>query len=164
LKYNENNPSFDTATHGPFQAQFWQAMRMEPHTLTNKFDCWDYIPNPGKNVLPSTWAFKIKHYPDGCVKKFKARFCARGNRQTGGVNYFETWAPVVICSMVCIVMVLEATLDLISVQCDIAAAFIHACVPATETIYMHQSRGFHCGNGDEVLHLKQTHYGLKQSP
>jgi hypothetical protein len=25
--YNEDNPSFDTATRGPFQAQFWQAMR-----------------------------------------------------------------------------------------------------------------------------------------
>jgi hypothetical protein len=25
-KYNEDNPSFNTATRGPFQAQFWQAM------------------------------------------------------------------------------------------------------------------------------------------
>jgi hypothetical protein len=25
-KYNEDNPSFDTAIHSPFQAQFWQAM------------------------------------------------------------------------------------------------------------------------------------------
>ncbi len=105
-KYNEDNPSFDTATRGPFQAQFWQAMRMELRALINEFDCWDYVPNPGKYVLPSTWAFKIKHYPDGCVKKFKARFCARGNRQTEGVDYFETWALVVMWSTVCIVMIL----------------------------------------------------------
>ncbi len=163
-KYNEDNPSFDTATRGPFQAQFQQAMRMELHTLVNKFDCWDYVPNPGENVLPSTWAFKIKRYPDGCVKKFKARFCARGNRQTEGVDYFETWAPVVMWSTVCIVMVLAATLDLISVQCDITAALIHAPVPTTETIYVHQPCSFHHGNGDEVLCLKQTLYSLKQSP
>jgi hypothetical protein len=37
-KYNEDNPSFDTATRLPFQAQFWQVMRMELHTLINKFD------------------------------------------------------------------------------------------------------------------------------
>jgi hypothetical protein len=37
-------------------------------------------------------------------------------------------------------------------------------VPPTETIYVHQPRGFNCGNGDEVLQLKQTLYGLKQSP
>ncbi len=139
-------------------------MRMELHTLVNKFDCWDYVPNPGKNVLPSTWAFKIKRYLDGRVKKFKAWFCARGDRQTVGVDYFETWAPVVMWSTVHIVMVLAATLDLISVQCDITAAFIHACVPATDTIHVHQPHGFHCGNCDEVLHLKQTLYGLKQSP
>jgi hypothetical protein len=40
--------------------------------LIKEFDYWDYVPNPGKNVLPSTWAFKIKKYPDEQVKKFKA--------------------------------------------------------------------------------------------
>jgi hypothetical protein len=163
-KYNEDNPSFDTATHGLFQAQFWQAMRTELHTLVSKFDSWDYIPNPGKNVLPSTWAFKIKCCQDGHVKKFKACFCARGNRQTEGVDYFETWAPVVMWSTVRIVVVLAATLDLISLQCDITMAFIHACYPATETLYVHQPRGFHRGNVDDVLCLKQTLYSLKQSP
>jgi hypothetical protein len=163
-KYNEDNPSFDTATRGPFQAQFWQAMRIEFKTLTDKFDCWEYVPNPGKNVLPSTWAFKIKRYPDGRVKKFKARFCARGDRQQEGIDYFETWAPVVQWSTVRIVMTLAVKLNLISVQCDITAAFIHGRVPVTETIYVHQPRGFHRGNGDEVLRLKRTLYGLKQSP
>jgi hypothetical protein len=38
-KYNEENPSFDRATRGPFQVEFWQAMRTELHTLTNEFDC-----------------------------------------------------------------------------------------------------------------------------
>jgi hypothetical protein len=90
---------------------------MEPNTLINEFDCWDDIPNSGKNVLLSMWAFKIKRYADGCVKKLKASFCARGNRQTEEVDYFETWAPFVMWSTVCIVMVLAATLDLISVQC-----------------------------------------------
>ncbi len=69
---NKDNPSFDTATRGPFQAEFWQAMRVELHMLIKEFEFWDYVPNPGKNVLPSTWAFKIKRYPDRRVKKFKA--------------------------------------------------------------------------------------------
>ena len=67
-KYNEDNLSFDTATHGPFQAQFWKAMRDELATLTQDFDCWEYVPRTQEmNVLPSTWAFKIKHYLDGRV-------------------------------------------------------------------------------------------------
>ena len=161
-KYNEDNPSFDMATRGPFQDEFWQAMRVELNTLINEFDCWEYVPNPGKNVLPSTWAFKIKRYPDGRVKKFKARFCARGDCQQEGIDYFETWAPVVQWSTVRIVMVLAAKLGFKSVQCNITAAFIHGRV--TETIYVHQPRGFHRGHGDEVLKLKRTLYGLKQAP
>jgi len=65
-KYNEDNPSIDTATRGPFQAQFWKAMHDELTTLTQEFDCWEYVPRTQEmNVLPSTWAFKIKRYPDG---------------------------------------------------------------------------------------------------
>ena len=112
--------------------------------------------------VPSTWAFKIKRYPDGHVKTFKARFCVRGDRQKEGVDYFETWAPVVQWSTVHIVMILAIKLNLISVQCDITAAIIHGRV--TETIYVNQPRGFNCVKGDEVLRLKQTLYGLKQSP
>ncbi len=151
-------------THGPFQAQ-WKAMYDKLVTLVQEFDCWDYVPQtPTMKVLPSTWAFKIKRYPNGHVKTFKAWFCAHGDRQTEGVDYFETWAPVVHWSTGRIVMILATMLNLISIQCNITPAFIHSRVPPIETIYVHQPRGFNCGNGDEVLRLKQTLYGLKQSP
>jgi hypothetical protein len=61
-------------------------------------------------------------------------------------------------------MTLALKLNLISVQCNITATFIHARVPVTETIHIQQPRGFNRGNGDEVLRLKRTLYGLKQSP
>jgi hypothetical protein len=89
-KYNEDNPSWDTATKGPFQAEFWQAMRMELNTLVNKFRCWDLVPQlPLMDVLPSTWAFKIKWFPDKSVKKFKVRFCACGDHQKEGINFLK---------------------------------------------------------------------------
>ena len=161
---SDDAPSFDSAIRGPFQSQWWQAMQDELETIMTKFECWDYVPRTSDmNVLPSTWAFKIKRYPDGRVKKFKARFCARGDKQKEGIDYFETWAPVVQWSTVRIVMILAIKLELTSVQCDITAAFIHGRVPLSESIYVHQPRGFHQGNGDEVLKLKQTLYGLKQS-
>ena len=164
-KYNEDNPSWDTATKGPFQAEFWQAMRVELNTLVNEFKCWDLVERiPEMNVLPSTWAFKIKRFPDGSVKKFKARFCARGDQQKEGIDFFKTWAPVVQWSTIQIVMVLAATLNLHSVQCEVTAAFIHGRVPPDEEIYVHQPRGFKRGIGTEVLRLQRTLYGLRQSP
>ncbi len=120
----EDSPSFDTAIRSPFQAQWWKAMYDELRTIMVDFDCWDYITRtPDMNVLPSTWAFKLKRYPDGWVEKFKARFCAHGDRQKEGVDYLETWAPVVQWSTVRIVMILAIKLNLISVQCDITATF-----------------------------------------
>ncbi len=61
-------------------------------------------------------------------------------------------------------MVLAAKLGLVSVQCNITAAFIHGRVPKNEHLYVHQPRGFYEGSKDQVLKLKRTLYGLKQSP
>ena len=52
------------------------------------------------HVLPSTWAFRCKRFPDGTIKKLKARFCARGDRQLEGVDFFDTYAPVASWSTV----------------------------------------------------------------
>jgi hypothetical protein len=41
--------------------------------------------DPSKNVpLPIVSAFKRKSYPDGRVRKLKARFCVRGDKQVEG--------------------------------------------------------------------------------
>ena len=64
---------------GQFADEFWDAAVTEIQTL-EEMDAWDVVDRPtDKNVLDSTWAFKIKRYPDALIKKFKARFCARGD-------------------------------------------------------------------------------------
>ena len=35
---------------------------------------------PNANILPGTWAFKVKQYPDGRFRKCKARYCVRGEQ------------------------------------------------------------------------------------
>ena len=65
---------------GDFAAEFWKACETELNTLENAVKAWKYIKRtPDMNILPSTWAFKIKRLPDGLIKKFKARFCVRGD-------------------------------------------------------------------------------------
>ena len=163
-KYNDDNPSFDMAMNGPFQAEYWEAMQTELNTISTEFKCWTLVPRlPHMHVLPSTWAFKVKRYPDGSVKKFKARFCARGDRQLEGIDYFETWAPVVQWSTIRIVMIIAAKLSYCSAQCDITAAFIHAFLPPEEHIYVEQPRGF-SKKPNHVLRLNRSLYGLKQAP
>ena len=47
------------------------------------------------NVIDSIRAIKLKRFPDGKAKKFKARFCVRGDQQLEGIDFFEMYAPVV---------------------------------------------------------------------
>ena len=78
------------------------------------------------NVLPYTWAFKCKRYPDGSVRKLKAQFCAWGDKQIEGIDYFDTFAPVVNWTTVCLMLILLIILGLSTRQVDYTAAFVHA--------------------------------------
>ncbi len=82
FKYNKDNLSFESAVCGPFQREYWKAMQVELDTLETNFKCWDLVPQtPYMKVISSTWALKVKRYPDGTVKKFKARSCACGDQK-----------------------------------------------------------------------------------
>ena len=163
-KYNEDNPSWNMAMNGPFAENFWKACEVELDTLENEMNTWDYVKRtPGMHVLPGTWAFKIKRFPGGLIKKFKARFCVRGDRQKYGINFWETWSPVVHWSTIRTIMILAAKERLVSSQCDITAAFVTAPIPPDEVVYVEQPRGFK-KDPDSVLRLNSCLYGMKQSP
>ena len=78
------------------------------------------------NVLPGTWAFKIKRFPDGLIRKLKARFCVRGDKQIYGTDFFDTYAAVVKWETVRLMLVLSAQLSLATKQVDFTVAFVHA--------------------------------------
>jgi hypothetical protein len=60
-KYSKDNPLYDTAARGPFQAEFWQAMRVKLKTLTKDFDCWSLVPQiPGMNVFSQNMGIQDK--------------------------------------------------------------------------------------------------------
>jgi Reverse transcriptase (RNA-dependent DNA polymerase). len=52
------------------------------------------MPINAKTIL-SIWSFKRKRHPDGRLNKHKARICAHGGMQKWGVDYWETYSPVV---------------------------------------------------------------------
>jgi hypothetical protein len=64
--------------------------------LTTDLEAWDVIDRePWMNILPGTWAFKYKQFPDGTIRKLKARLCGCGYRQHEYMDFFDTFAPVV---------------------------------------------------------------------
>ena len=87
--------------------------------------------------------------------------------QLEGVDFFETYAPVVQWTTIRLMFILEVILGLKSKQGDVLAAFLHSDLAPEEEVYVEMPLGFNklSKNGKkQVLKLKKTLYGLCQSP
>jgi hypothetical protein len=68
--------SMAAVMNGPSTQGFCNARDNEIKRLEQDKDAWDVIKRePWMNVLPPTWAFKVKRLPDRTVWKLKAWFC-----------------------------------------------------------------------------------------
>ena len=100
-------------------------------------DAWDVVDREDwMNVLPSTWAFRCNRFPDGLIKKLKARFCVRGGKQSEGIDFFETFAPVVSWTTVRLVLILSPVLGLATRQVDYTVAFLYAPIDEEQDLQL----------------------------
>jgi hypothetical protein len=173
----EDTPTWEQAMNGPDQDGYMQACQKETDTLVEDKDAWDVVAcEPWMNVLPSTWAFKCKRYPDGTINKLKSRFCVRGDKQVKGVDFCDMFTPVVNWTTVrLMLLILSIVLGLSTHQVNYTAAFVHAPIdkdpdwdsltPEEQEhhgIFVEMPRGF--SEPGKVLKVKRSLYGLKQSP
>lgn len=115
---------------------------------------------PGRRAISTKFIFKRKLDIDGLVKRYKARLVAHGNLQRHGVDYEETYAPVVdwevALAAISIMLRRKAVIELV----DFITAFLGGDVE--EEIYVTLPRAH---NKEQfVYRLEKSLYGLKQSP
>ena len=159
LANKEDNPTFKEAMISPEAAGFVSAMETEILTLI-ELDVFDIVPRPQQKVISGVWALKRKRYPDGSIRKLKARYCARGFEQQKGIDYFETFAPVVMWLTVRLLLIMSILMDLDTKQIDYTAAFVHA--PIDCLVFVEMPKGFVLPG--MVWKLRKSLYGLSQSP
>ena len=147
--------------HREDKDEWRKAMDDEMESLRQN-ETWDLVCLPrSRHVVSSKWVFKSKTNPDGSLNRRKARLVARGFSQTEGVDYFETFAPVVRYESVRCVLSLAAAHDMEIRQFDVKTAFLNGKLD--ESVFMQQPEGYDDGSG-RVCKLNRSLYGLKQSP
>lgn len=162
LVLDDEPATYEEAMNRP-EADKWRKAAEDEITALRLNQTWDLIPLPaGCHAIGSKWVFKRKMKSDGTIERYKARFCAKGFSQEEGIDYNETFAPVVKYKSLRIILALAAELDYELKQMDVVTAFLNAKIK--ETVYMKQPEGFEIGERDMVCKLNKTLYGTKQAP
>jgi hypothetical protein len=117
-------------------------------------------------ILRAVWSHRRKTTPSGEVYRHRSRLCLDGSQQQEGIDYTETYSPVVSWSTVRILMFLAKIYNLNIRQVDYVQAFPQATLPEGEDVFMEIPPGFDLGDKDKskyCLKLIKNLYGLKQA-
>ncbi|CAL8170379.1 unnamed protein product [Prunus armeniaca] len=153
--------SFKAASQSPE----WQSAMREEIEALHAQGTWDLVPLPAhKNLVGCKWVYRIKKNADGSIARHKARLVAKGFSQEEGIDYYETFSPVVKPTTVRLILALAAQFQWSLRQLDVKNAFLHGVLQ--EEVYMTQPQGFASKHhpSDFVCRLKKSLYGLKQAP
>jgi Reverse transcriptase (RNA-dependent DNA polymerase) len=161
MNIEEEPRTFDEAWNckDPINREKWRMAIKKEFTDMESRDVWDVI---RKEDVPSDtrcikckWIFKIKR--NGI---FRARFVACGYSQVPGLDFNESYAPVINDVSFQVMLIVKLIWGLQATIIDVETAFLHGNLQ--EEIYMNIPEGMKNKETD-CLRLKRTIYGLVQS-
>ena len=160
---------YNQAMNQPDRLQFVEAMKKEITDHTSRGH-WTIVPRATVpkdcKVLPSVWSMKRKRRVDtGDIYKHKSRLNVHGGKQVKGIDYQETYSPVVQWATIRLVLILGLLYNWYTLQLDYILAFPQADIDITT--YMEIPRGIEVEHGntrDYVLRLEKNLYGRCQAP
>lgn len=152
--------SVRVALHDPH----WKAAMQEEYDALVANETWRLVPRPHHaNVVTGKWIFRHKTRADGTLERYKARWVVRGFSQRPGIDYDETFSPVVKPATIRTVLTLAASRGWPVHQLDVKNAFLHGVLD--EQVFCLQPAGFiDKSRPDHVCLLSKSLYGLKQAP
>ena len=158
-----DTPTLREAMAGDEQEQWLAAIRDKLDAI-REAGTWTLVARtPGiQNIVGCRFVLQKKRGENGQVTKFKAQLVAQGFSQWEGVDFSETFAPVVKSALLHVFLTICAQKGWNVHQMDIKSAYLNA--PITEDIYTSQPKGFEeVGRENLVAKLNKGLYGLKQA-
>ena len=176
-----SNPIAFAASVDPDIMYYHQAMKEPDHEQSRRSilkeirdhktnQHWEVIPKrnipPNTKLLDMVWAMHRKRRIDTRqVYKWKACLNVHGGQQEHGVNFWETYTPVVSWQTLRLFFIHSILKGWHSKQMDFVLAYPHA--PAEVPLYMHFPKGYEFKDGisedTHVLKLTKNIYGQKQA-
>ncbi|KAK8936281.1 hypothetical protein KSP39_PZI013961 [Platanthera zijinensis] len=160
LLIKEEPETFKAAAINPI----WCKAMEEEMEAIEKNRTWELVHKPvNKNIIGLKWVYKVKYNEEGEVTRYKARIVAKGYTQREGIDFTETFAPVVRMESIRALIAVAAQEKLPIHQLDVKSAFLNGEIE--EEVYVCQPEGFvKPGEEEKVYRLKKALYGLKQAP
>jgi hypothetical protein len=105
-----------------------------------KNQAWTLVPSSSShNLIGCKWVFRIKRHADGSIERFKAQLVAKGFHQQAGIDYGETYSPVIKPTTVRAILSIAISAGWYIRQIDIQNAFLHGQL--SEDVFMTQPLG-----------------------
>nr|GEY35762.1 retrovirus-related Pol polyprotein from transposon TNT 1-94 [Tanacetum cinerariifolium] len=118
-----------------------------------------------QSVIRLKWLWKNKKDEDQTVIRNKARLVAKGYAQEEGIDFEESFSPVVRLEAVWIFIAYAAHKSFSIYHMDVKMAFLNGPLKEEEEVYVAQPDGFvDPGHPEKVYRLRKALYGLKQTP
>lgn len=152
--------TYQEAMKSPEKTEWEKAMNDELQSH-REMNTWDFVPRePSMKIVKSKWVYRIKRGPTGKIDKFKARVVAVGCSQVYGLDYYETFSPVIKLTSLRTLLALGNEEGMAMKQLDVKTAYLHGVLE--EEVYMEPPPG--SGSAPtQVCKLNKSIYGLKQA-
>jgi len=159
----EGDPTSFKDAMNSSKSPFWkEAIDSEIKSIMENTWTLPHLPPRCKHVS-CKWVFKKKLRPDGTVDKYKARLVTKSFTQQKGIDFFDTYSPVIRISSIRILLTLATIHNMFIHQISVKTAFLNG--DFEEEIYMGQPKGFIAKRKEnKVCKLVKLLYVLKQAP
>ena len=130
-------------------AKHWEQAMIDEMNSIKANDVWKLVELPRtKKTIKTKWVFKVKRDDENKPVRFKARLVAKGFSQQHGLDYDETFSPVVRFETIRLLLAISAGGDLEVHQLDVKTAFLNGEI--AEEIYVEQPEGHNFGESSRV--------------
>ena len=100
--------TFKEAVNSTEGLMWKEAIKSENYSILHNHT-WKLVDlPPGCKPLSSKWVFKRKRKVDRLIEKYKARLVIKGYMQTKGLDYFDTYSPVMRINSIRMVLAIVA--------------------------------------------------------